>query len=210
MPIKNIIFDQGGIILNIDYVLTENAFVDLGGIKFAEIYSQKNQSPVFDLYDTGKISSEDFRYIVKKELGLLHISDIQFDNAWNAMLLDLPIHRLEFITKLREKYKVFILSNANDIHMTEANKTFYKITGKNSLSSYFDATYYSHEYGMRKPNEDFFNFVLHEHNLIPQETLFIDDSKQHIEGAKKVGLKTLYHNFGDITETLSNFLSSAM
>lgn len=206
MSIKNIIFDQGGIILNIDYSLTEKAFVELGGIKFAEIYSQKNQYPIFDLYETGKISSEDFRCIVKHELNLPHISDTQFDQAWNAMLLDLPIHRLNFVRELRKQYKVFILSNANDIHMIEANKTFQQVTGENSLTSYFDATYYSHECGMRKPNSDFFNFVLDKHDLNPQETLFIDDSKQHIDGAQKVGIQTLYHYSGDVTEALLNIL----
>lgn len=207
MPkIKNIIFDQGGILLNIDYALTAQAFRTLGATDFDEVYSQKTQCAVFDLYDTGKISSAEFRKTLKETLKIQHVSDVDFDKAWNAMLLDLPIARLEFISTLRPQYQVFILSNANEIHMIEASKTFQRTTGSPSLAQYFDGVYYSHECGLRKPNAAFFEMVLKKHALSPEETLFIDDSRQHVLGAQSVGMQTMHLPHGCIIEELPGLL----
>ena len=207
--IKNIIFDQGGIILNIDYNLTAKAFNELGATTFNDVYSQKKQSSLFDLYDTGKISSAEFRKLLKNELGINHISDDDFDNAWNAMLLDLPIKRLAFINDLKRDYRVFILSNANYIHMEQAAKIFHETTGNASIDQYFHKTYYSHIAGLRKPDSKIFQLVLQENSLLPEETLFIDDSLQHIHGAKKLGINVLHLLPGqEIIDVLPNILIS--
>lgn len=190
--IKTIIFDQGGILLNINYLLTDNAFKALGASNFDEIYSQKKQTQLFDLYDTGRISSEEFRNTLKKLLHISHITDEDFDTAWNAMLLDLPMRRLNYIDQLRELYSTMIFSNANEIHMIEAEKIFERDTGAKSIAHHFDNVYYSHLCGFRKPYVESFVRILRENNLDPQETLFIDDSIQHIKGASTAGMKTVY------------------
>ena len=137
--IKNIIFDQGGILLNVKYQLTSQAFQALGAKNFDELYSQKKQHQLFDLYDKGQISSDEFRKELKVLLNLPKLSDDEFDIAWNAMLLDIPIRRLHYIAELKENYFVAVLSNANDIHMAEAEKIFKKFTGRRTIAHYFHA-----------------------------------------------------------------------
>jgi putative hydrolase of the HAD superfamily len=109
--------------------------------------------------------------------------------AWNAMLLDFPKHRLQLLEKLKPNYRLFLLSNTNETHITEFENTLFKQHGYKNLESFFEIVYYSCRIGKRKPDEAIFDFVLKLHNLDPQETLFIDDSPQHIEGALKTGIK---------------------
>jgi len=198
--VKNIIFDLGGVILNIDYNRTANAFKNIGVTNFDKVCSQAKQNKVFDDLETGKLSPPEFRDYLKKEQGLL--SDADIDNAWNAMLLDLPKKRVELLEKLKINYRIFLLSNTNKIHI----KAFQQIVSTSYKGSLFDTIfeqhYYSSEIGMRKPNADCFEFVLNSNNLEASETLFIDDSIQHIEGAKKIGLKTYYLKAGEDITTL--------
>lgn len=205
--IKNIIFDQGGILLNIDYILTRRAFEELGAFQFHEVYSQEQQNPLFDQYDTGEITSQQFRDGLKQLLQIEHVTDAAFDNAWNAMLLDIPIGRLTYIlTELKSKYFVCILSNANFIHMDCAEKIFQAATGNKSLAQFFHKIYYSHLIGYRKPAREAYLTVLNENDLVASETLFIDDSKQHVEGARRIGINTLYLRDKCVTEVLPEIL----
>lgn len=190
--IKNIIFDQGGIFLNIDYTLTIKAFQKLGASSFHEVYTQHGQSSLFDLYDIGKISSADFRAQLKSLLNISHVSDADFDKAWSAMLLDVPLDRLTFLKTLSEKYRLFLFSNANEIHMTAADTIFEKHTGNKSITHYFEKAYYSQLCGFRKPKADSFSQILEENNLKPHETLFIDDNMHHIKSADSLRMQTLY------------------
>ena len=192
MPkIKNIVFDLGGVILNINYELTSKSFENLGGFKFENLYSQAKQKNIFNQLETGEISSSIFRSELKKLMGF-NVSDEKFDQSWNAMLLDLPIKRLELIKSLGFSYNTFLLSNTNEIHIKAFKQIINEKIGYSNFVSCFKKCYYSSEIGLRKPNLACFNYVLKQNNLIAQETLFIDDSIQHIEGAKKAGLKT-YH-----------------
>lgn len=192
MPkIKNIIFDLGGVILNINYELTSKSFENLGGFEFENLYSQAKQKNIFNQLETGEISSSIFRSELKKLMGF-NVSDEKFDQSWNAMLLDLPIKRLELIKSLGFSYNTFLLSNTNEIHIKAFKQIINEKIGYSNFVSCFKKCYYSSEIGLRKPNLACFNYVLKQNNLIAQETLFIDDSIQHIEGAKKAGLKT-YH-----------------
>jgi putative hydrolase of the HAD superfamily len=140
MKIKNIIFDLGGVIIDIDYNLTSEAFKKLGAINFDKLYSQKNQDSIFDNYDIGKISSETFRNTLKFKLDLT-ISDEEFDKAWNAMLLDLPLARLELIKKLSNEYKVYLFSNTNEIHLKEVFNICLRLNGFDTFKGFFDKEY---------------------------------------------------------------------
>ncbi len=186
--IKNIIFDLGGVIINLDTNKTIQEFNKLSTKQFETIYTQLKQSPIFDKFDKGEITETDFFNEIQKALEVdIPIEKLLF--AWNAMLLDFPKHRLQLLEKLKANYRLFLLSNTNETHVTEFENILFEQHGYQNLESFFETVYYSCRIGKRKPNSDIFNFVLNKHNLNPEETLFIDDSPQHIEGALKTGIK---------------------
>ncbi len=187
--IKNIIFDLGGVILNIDYNLTANAFKNIGFTNFDTFYSQQKQSNLFDQLETGKLSSLQFTDVIQSNFATKS-SKSDIISAWNEMLLDLPKERIRLIRELAKKYKVFLLSNTNSIHYDAFTKIIEKDYETNLFKNLFVETYYSHEIGLRKPNKECFEYVLNQNNLKASETLFIDDTEQHIIGANSVGLKT--------------------
>jgi glucose-1-phosphatase len=184
--IKNIIFDLGGIILNINYLKTSQCFKNFGVVNFDDLYTQENQSLLFEEFEKGNLSSQQFLNELRQKTGL---TENKIISAWNAMLLDLPKERLNFITHLREKYRVFLLSNTNEIHIHSFEDSLKKANLLDLYYSSFEKVYYSCRMRKRKPNKDCFEMVLQESNLVPSETIFIDDSIQHIEGAKKTGIK---------------------
>ena len=188
-PYKNIIFDFGGVILNIDYKLTENAFAKLGLENFEGIYSKASQTNLFDAFERGMIRPEDFRKEIRKYISNA-ASDSQIDAAWNSMLLDLPKQRIDFISSLKKDHRVFLLSNTNEIHFSAFTSNMNKEFGKNVFPDMFHKTYFSHRVKMRKPDAEIFELILNENDLKTKETLFIDDSIQHIEGARAIGLNT--------------------
>jgi glucose-1-phosphatase len=189
--IRHIILDFGGVIINIDYKKTEQAFIDLGITDFAEYYSQLKQTDVFDRLETGKIDKMTFVNAIKEMVGK-EISDFQVINAWNAMLLDIPLRRLQILQQLQVHFDTVLLSNTNEIHEEEFNKTLKAQCGFNSMGVFFDKVYYSHKVGLRKPDKEIFQLILDETGFDPAKTLFVDDSPQHIEGAKALGIQTIY------------------
>ena len=187
--IKVIIFDFGGVILNINYNKTINAFKKLGIENAKKIYSQKRQSELFNLIETGKISEKEFLLELQKIS--LHKNTEKIKKAWNAMLLDLPKERLNLLSQLKSRYKLFLLSNTNHIHIQEIKKKLGNdIWGK--FSNLFDKMYLSHQVKIRKPEKDIFRLILAEQKLNANEVLFVDDSYQHIKAAKKLKFNT-YH-----------------
>jgi epoxide hydrolase-like predicted phosphatase len=202
--IKNIIFDLGGVIINLDIPLTIKEFNKLSRKPFESIYTQLQQSPVFDQFDKGEISEVDFFNVLNHALE----DSIQNEKllfAWNAMLLDFPIHRLELLEQLKPKYRLFLLSNTNETHVTEFEKQLFNMHGHKNLEPFFEKVYYSCRMNMRKPNADIFEFVLKKNGLNPSETLFIDDSPQHVEGAVKIGIKAvLLKKEEDVVDLIKN------
>ena len=186
--IKNIIFDLGGVIINLDIPKTISEFNKLSNQPFESIYNQLQQTPVFDLFDKGQITEKDFFVELKKVLRN-DVTDEELLFAWNAMLLDFPKHRLELLSKLKPNYRLFLLSNTNESHVLEFEKTLFVSHGYQNLEPFFEKVYYSCRMNQRKPNADIFESVLNENNLIAEETLFIDDSPQHVEGALTLGVK---------------------
>ena len=191
--IKNIIFDLGGVILNIDYRLTIDAFKNLGLSNFEEMFTQAQQVGLFDQLDKGLVTPAQFREGLRQISGVA-LSDKQIDDAWNAMLLDFPTKRLEVLKSVKNHYKTFLLSNTNAIHIEEYNKILQQTFGVGNLSVFFDKEYYSHIINMRKPDAETFEIILKENNLNASETLFIDDTQQHVEGAKKLGILAYHLN----------------
>ncbi len=189
--IKNIIFDFGGVILNIDYKLAEKAFAKLGLTDFDRLYSHATQKELFDEFEKGLITPADFRNGVRKFIKR-DVSDLQIDAAWNAMLLDLPEERIQLLDELKTKYRLFLLSNTNEIHYNSFTSYMRDKFKREIFSDVFEKAYVSFKVKMRKPDPEIFLHVLHEQNLRKEETLFIDDSLQHIETANKLGINTIF------------------
>ena len=195
-----IIFDLGGVILNLDYNLTINAFKKLGGERFDELYTQAHQDKIFDQLETGKINSSDFIDYMKQFLPG-DVSSQNIVDAWNAMLLDLPPYRIKFLQELKNSHQIFLFSNTNEIHFHRFSDHIDKRFGdRQLLDKIFVQTYYSHKVGERKPDAAAFKKVITDHQLNPSKTLFIDDSEQHIIGASKVGLQTKHLIHEDIID----------
>jgi glucose-1-phosphatase len=186
-----IIFDLGGVLLNIDYHKTSKAFSELGVADFDTAFSQAKQQRLFDDYETGKISSEEF---LEKVLNWCRqgTSSELAEAAWNAMLLDFPNERLDVLKRLSSSHRLFLLSNTNEIHIRAYKQYLKKTFGFSCLKDFFEKQYYSYEIGMRKPDEAIFFHVLQENNLKPERTLFIDDSIQHIHGASSTGINAIH------------------
>jgi FMN phosphatase YigB (HAD superfamily) len=189
--IRHIILDFGGVIINLDYKKTEAAFGALGITDFAERYSQLQQTEIFDKLETGLATREEFIKELRSIIGD-QATDDQIVNAWNAMLLDIPLRRLQILQQLQLHYDMFLLSNTNEIHEEAFNKILKTQCGFNSMGVFFDKIYYSHRVGMRKPNKEIFQLILDQNSLDPAKTLFVDDSPQHIEGAKALGIQTIF------------------
>ena len=187
-----IIFDLGGVILNIDYHATIAAFQKLSIPNFETLYAQAKQNHVFDQLETGALSNEDFRAYIREE-SQMELTDAKIDQAWNAMLLDLPYERIEILKNVGNEKPIYLLSNTNAIHIDWFTKYMNKEhIGFSNFNDLFVNTHYSSQLGDRKPNASCFEKVLSINDLQAEKTLFIDDSAQHIEGAKKVGLNA-YH-----------------
>jgi FMN phosphatase YigB (HAD superfamily) len=188
--IKNIIFDLGGVIINLDVHKTIIEFNKLSETTFESIYTQIQQNQIFDLFDKGMISESDFFEELKKIIKT-DKTNHELISAWNAMLLDFPLERLSLLETLKPKYRLFLLSNTNETHINAFEADLFKTSGTKNLEPYFEKVYYSCRMGMRKPDQIIFEEVLKENKLIAQETLFIDDTQQHVDGACKTGIHGL-------------------
>jgi putative hydrolase of the HAD superfamily len=188
---KNIIFDLGGVFMNLDYMLTEQAFINLGITQFPQMFSQHTANDLFEQLETGKISAETF-YRQFREATHSQLTDHQIKTAWNAMILDFPPERMEWLDQIRKKYRIFLFSNTNIIHYQCFMDIVQRENDCENFDQYFIKAYYSHELGLRKPYVASFQKILEEQGLIAAETLFIDDTVKNIEGAEKAGLQTIH------------------
>lgn len=185
--IKNIIFDLGGVIINLDINKTISEFNKISEVKFDDIYTQAQQSELFNSFDKGIISPEEFFELLRKEIRYEgHEDDLIF--AWNAMLMDIPEKRLDVLVQAKQNYNTFLLSNTNEPHVAVFERNLYLEHGVKNFEDYFDKVYYSCRMSMRKPDKDIFEFVLRDNDLVPSETVFIDDSIQHVKGAGDCGI----------------------
>jgi len=187
--IKNIIFDLGNVLLDIDYNKTIEAFEQLGLQNFKNSFAPDKVNSFIQDLETGKISEETFYESIKK-ISKKPLASAQIKNALNALILKFRTESLSFLEEISPKYKLYLFSNTNSIHLTAFKEIFKRNIGNNSLDGYFTKAYYSHIIGFRKPDTGAYNFVLNDANIIAVETLFIDDLANNIEGAKAVGIQT--------------------
>ena len=184
--IKSVIFDLGGVIYDVDYHKTINGFKALGIDHFEEVYAKAGQSDLFNDFEEGKISRAIFVERIKN-LSRKNMTSSQIVNAWNGMLLGFMPDAIACLKRLSSSYRLFLLSNTNEIHIQEIENrvgaAFFS-----DFCSLFEKVYLSHELGLRKPHPEVFTHILKEQGLKANETLFIDDSIQHVDGAIKAGL----------------------
>ncbi|AXG70924.1 D-ribitol-5-phosphate phosphatase [Kordia sp. SMS9] len=180
--IKNIIFDYGDIFINLDKPATQRELDKLGIDDFTTEMMEKNQA-----YEKGLISTEEFVNFYHAQFPETTKKDLI--DAWNAILKDFPKHRMEFIQKLAKdnNYRLFILSNTNDLHISWIQEDW-GMELYNEFKNCFEQFYLSHEIHFRKPNVDIYEFVLNENNLKPEETIFIDDTKENTDAAATLGI----------------------
>ena len=202
--IRNIIFDLGGVILNIDPQLTVDAFRNLGWNDFYEENNLSLSKELFYNLESGNSSPEVFRNNVRKMIDV-QLDDKEIDTAWAAMILDIPADRVRYLEELKKSYKLYLLSNTNEIHRLKFHRNFETDFGY-SFFDLFDRNFYSHEMGTRKPNPQIYLEALKEANLVPEETLFIDDMEENIEAAKTTGMKVLHIQPGTLMENLPGYL----
>lgn len=185
--IRNIIFDLGGVLLNIDPKKTIDAFDQLGMGQLIGDKGLTYDHEVFYLMEQGKISPEEFRNGVRTLLPVV-VTDDEIDRAWTAMLLDFPLVRVNLIQKLKNDFGIYLFSNTNAIHVTKYQSIFRKQHGF-EVSSLFEKDFHSNEIGYRKPTPSSFQEIIRLSGINPEESLFIDDSLQNVEGAIACGLK---------------------
>jgi glucose-1-phosphatase len=192
--IKNLIFDLGGIIINIDIQLTFEAFAKVSGKDVISTVKKFEEEKIFARFEKGDFSEGELRSLINKELNT-SLSDDVIDKAWNALLQDIPQVRIEMLKEFAGSHRIFLLSNTNSIHIRAVNKILHKTCGIEKLDLLFETVYYSYQIKMSKPDTKIYEYVLNQNNLKASESLFIDDNVENIQGAGKAGLRTLHVKF---------------
>jgi len=197
--IENVIFDFGDVFINLDKSATFSALHALGVKEITEEMMQVSQ-----LYEVGKITTKEF--VLRFNALYPKISEQQFIDAWNAILKDFPLHRLDFLKELAasNKYRLFLLSNTNDLHISWIQNNW-GMELYEEFKSQFEQFYLSHEIHLRKPNADIFEFVLKENELLADETFFIDDTEANTHQASLLGIHVW--NNDPATEDVVDLLS---
>ena len=190
--VKSLIFDLGGVILDLSVPHTLTSFANLSKMSHERVEELYVKSPGFLQYEKGLIDDRAFRDFVRQTF-TISADDAAIDDCWNAMLRGIPAVKLDLLLRLQSEFQVFLLSNTNAIHLHHINEVILpQGQQKKPLDSYFHKAYYSHRMGKRKPDAEIFEQVLEENHLLPEQTLFLDDYAVNIEGARALGLKTIH------------------
>lgn len=192
MQIKNIIFDLGGVIIDIDPARTLSGFATLSGKTEPELTKMILARPeIFAAYETGMIDTAGFRHELNCMLNC-NMTEKEFADAWNSIIFSIPDDRISILRQLKTRYRLFMLSNTNDLHARRVDEIVASSHTASGLFAIFEKVYYSYRIHMKKPEPETFWYVLKENNLEPSQTLFIDDLPENIEGAKTTGMQVLH------------------
>lgn len=194
--IEAILFDFGDVFINLDKEATTRELKKLGLKDWNKELQELNIK-----YEVGKIDELEFISGIQKHIPNAELSDIR--NAWNSILIDFPLERLEFLQLLSTRYRLFLLSNTDQTHIDK----FEHLVGQSfarDFYSCFDKVYFSYDIKLRKPDEKAFKFILNNHNLAPKKTFFVDDNEDNIKSAKNIGIHTWHINpqTEDVTQLL--------
>ncbi len=191
--IRNLIFDLGNVILNIDTKLSEIAFAKYGMNDFEKLYTLASQNELFDRLEVGSITENEFYDEFRKVTGCKLGNQI-LEQCWDALIMDFPTARIEMLKRLKNegKYRTFILSNTNIIHYRFYTALLKRTRGVDGLESLVEHAYFSHEIGLKKPNRDIFDYVVEHSHIKPEESIFIDDNEANIKAANALGFNTIF------------------
>lgn len=201
--ITTLIFDMGGVLVNLDLNRCILNFKKLGLENFEQLMGHFGQKGFFLKFEKGEISIEQFRDEIRK-LTKQSLTDAQIDYAWSSFLLDIPYQKLEMLLELKKSFRLLLLSNTNPLHIEFTVPIEFAKVGK-SISEIFDKCYFSYEMGMAKPDAEIFEAVLTDAGISANECLFLDDGPKNIDQANKLGIQTY---LVDPSEDLSFLLNS--
>ena len=199
--IKNIIFDFGGVIYDIDFNRAKKAFSGIGVQNVDQMYSYANQNQLFEKLEMDLISPGEFRDEMRT-FAKMALTDAEIDEAWNSLLIGFDQKRLDLLQKVKGNYQIYLLSNTNRIHYAYFLKQFQSLTNYKSFDGLFVKSFFSFDIKKRKPAHDTYQYLISKMKLNAEETLFIDDLIQNIESAKEVGIKC-WHLKEDVTYLFS-------
>ena len=197
--IRNLIFDLGNVILNIDTKLSEIAFAQYGMNDFEKLYTLASQNELFDRLEVGSITENEFYDEFRRVTGC-KLDDKTLEQCWDALIMDFPAARIEMLKHLKAEgeYRTFILSNTNIIHYRFYTALLKRTRGVDGLESLVEHAYFSHEIGLKKPNRDIFDYVVEHSHIKPEESIFIDDNEANIKAANALGFNTIFLKNNDM------------
>jgi putative hydrolase of the HAD superfamily len=187
-PFKTLIFDLGDVIIDIDYMVTVGEFQKLAKIDFSQLVSYSKQHHLFDKFETGHITPQQFRNELKQYLKD-DTTDEAIDMAWNSILIHYPEKKIALLQQLKSKYRTLALSNINELHVAAIDLAARSKFGLDNFESLFHKAYYSNQVGHRKPEKEIFELVINAENINPADTFFVDDKAENVEAAKSLGLQ---------------------
>ena len=187
---KNILFDLGGVILDINVQATLKGFYELGFPAALMQYPHSMNTDLFFKYETGKMGTEQFRNEIRQTTGV-EMSDEAFDEVWNAMLVRIPEERCTLLKVLSGHYNLYMLSNTSALHVKVFEKMYMETAGE-AMKSVFKKLYYSHEIGWHKPDPEAWKYVIRDAGIRPEETLFLDDSIHNIKASQELGFQAIH------------------
>ena len=193
--IKNIVFDLGGVLIDLDFKSAINGLQKAGFTNVKEQLQAFDREGIFQKFELGEISADEFRASIRENSNV-SLTDEEVDSLWNLMLLEIPREKLELILDLRSKYMVYLLSNTNSIHWDYVCKNAFNYRGFR-VNDYFEKTFLSFEMHLAKPDKAIFEKMLEDANLLAEETLFIDDSEANCKAAAEVGIHVHHYHIGD-------------
>ena len=191
--IKTIIFDFGGVIIDIDPQITIQKLQELGFTDTGKFQSKEFIDDIVRKFERGIFTPEVFRKRLRDFLNM-EITDQQIDDAWNALIYDIPAERIEVLEQVKKNYKMFLLSNSNELHYDIYVRDLQLRFGYREFDELFDKAYFSFDTHLSKPDPEAFEFILYQHELDPAKTLFIDDNEDNIKAARSLGIKTYQLN----------------
>lgn len=189
--IKNLLFDLGGVIIDIDRNRCVEALEKLGVTDADSLLGKYVQSGIFADLESGNISAAEFRDALRRHAGNTALTDSDIDTAFQKFLIGLPECRLEELRELRKEFGVYLLSNTNPIMWNDSIARLFRSEGK-EREDYFDGMVTSFEAKCLKPEEQIFRYAEKNLGVKPEETLFFDDSAANTEAAAKLGFKTAH------------------
>ncbi len=187
---KNILFDLGGVILDINVQATLKQFYELGFPAELMQFPNSMTTDLYFRYETGKLDTEQFRNEIRKAAGV-EMTDHAFDEAWNAMLVRFPEERIDLLKRLSKRYNLYMLSNTSSLHVKVFEKMYFEAAGE-SMQEVFKKIYYSHEIGWHKPDLEAWEYVLNDAHIKAEETLFLDDNIHNIKASQELGFQAIH------------------